>query len=766
MADLFRERKRWQLQDGPHGTLTRLRSQLAEDGCVDSQLIIAQKLLDEGKAKGDTNKEQEAVAWLLKAAQEDSTCAKQILNGCFAHQTGVTAKNYDDVIQCLSTSDVENIVRSAARKLYSELSVNDPTCENVTMLCKSGVIYKEDDLLDLASKIATGQQLDHAIDWEVQNQRVGQLTWREKLRNPRSYYSSIFSQVLDQLVSEGSGVLATVLYPSTIHLFVLFVLHITLCLEDMTSSMVPIFLFYFSYISLVISTLEMLHLHKWLCTLRKWIEIFDLESKNVNPQQFESLFVWNSNSTCYIRFFLSLIVLLLVYPVIIPNWVPVGECAILAAVFFVITFVAIGRKNDWLVTTSVTLHVFLMVFPRLILKLRSWDFIGDWMWSMATFHIGPYLWLHFAFPALFFTFVPLVFFTLLLRQSFFSIHRVLIPHLVSIFWLQLAVVFALDADYYSIIRGLFTIPILITLFPYLYYVFLLVFTLSLTFSFIFYSGFFPFLCILHICLFYQICLKNKRLLRLIRYGSIAGIILSLIPPLIVHFSANTPNWLTEYQPAQPTNLSWHDYYHHCHHPAWSSSSSLASVQYQCRILHGMPVSWEGSVLRVSVKKITNKLEYNVSFLPRLVGDWLRCVFGSRCPVGYRHECLEEHFCFCRFRPGECHLSSWDVYSFEVVLGMAHHADMADVFLEAGNDFLPFFKSVHRSDVIEVGGRLDDDVGGPRPTVRMNFVKCVSCMHQMDSVSVEESMDFSKSFRSVFHFFLAPIFEFRDGSKVY
>lgn len=33
--------------DGPHGSLRRLRNQLAEDGCAESQVVLAKQLLEE-----------------------------------------------------------------------------------------------------------------------------------------------------------------------------------------------------------------------------------------------------------------------------------------------------------------------------------------------------------------------------------------------------------------------------------------------------------------------------------------------------------------------------------------------------------------------------------------------------------------------------------------------------------------------------------------------------------------------------------------------
>jgi wolfamin len=40
-------RKQWSLHDGPRSSLKRLRSQMATDGCPESQVVLAKQLLDE-----------------------------------------------------------------------------------------------------------------------------------------------------------------------------------------------------------------------------------------------------------------------------------------------------------------------------------------------------------------------------------------------------------------------------------------------------------------------------------------------------------------------------------------------------------------------------------------------------------------------------------------------------------------------------------------------------------------------------------------------
>lgn len=117
-------RKQWILHDGPRGSLRRLRSQLAEDGCPESQVVLAKQLLTE-KCDLDVDKEENAklgVYWLTKASEQGSLEATHLLRNCFATGRGITEHNYYDVKSCLDMTQDEKLARRAAREMFTSLS--------------------------------------------------------------------------------------------------------------------------------------------------------------------------------------------------------------------------------------------------------------------------------------------------------------------------------------------------------------------------------------------------------------------------------------------------------------------------------------------------------------------------------------------------------------------------------------------------------------------------------------------------------------------
>lgn len=151
--------------DGPKGSLRRLRSRLAEDGCPESQVILAKQLLEErcGKLYNissvlkffpvillpifdiyvhiyihflyniynitlkykledlDVDKEENAklgVYWLTKASEQGNLEATDILRKCLATGRGITEHNYYDVKSCLDMTQDEKLARRAAREMF------------------------------------------------------------------------------------------------------------------------------------------------------------------------------------------------------------------------------------------------------------------------------------------------------------------------------------------------------------------------------------------------------------------------------------------------------------------------------------------------------------------------------------------------------------------------------------------------------------------------------------------------------------------------
>ncbi|XP_061380004.1 wolframin isoform X2 [Danaus plexippus] len=117
-------RKRWNLH-GPQGSLRRLRNQLAEDGCAESQVVLAKQLLEE-KCELEADKIsnfKQALDWLICATEQAHPEARRMLSRCI--RSGVIDEDSAPIVRaksCLAASRQETVARKAARDLFASLS--------------------------------------------------------------------------------------------------------------------------------------------------------------------------------------------------------------------------------------------------------------------------------------------------------------------------------------------------------------------------------------------------------------------------------------------------------------------------------------------------------------------------------------------------------------------------------------------------------------------------------------------------------------------
>ncbi|KAB7495114.1 hypothetical protein Anas_08539 [Armadillidium nasatum] len=153
-------RKQWSVQGEPRTLLKRLRSQLAEDGCAESQLSMAKTLLEHSE---DLNYEEnchQAVFWLTQASFQGSLEATELLRKCFDDGTGICEQNYQDVKRCLEMDQQEKLAVVATKNLFTSLSEGNDFVTERRVLAKFYEICKIDCHENLNSKISSGDKCE------------------------------------------------------------------------------------------------------------------------------------------------------------------------------------------------------------------------------------------------------------------------------------------------------------------------------------------------------------------------------------------------------------------------------------------------------------------------------------------------------------------------------------------------------------------------------------------------------------------------------
>ncbi|XP_050681273.1 wolframin isoform X1 [Leptidea sinapis] len=211
-------RKRWNLHDGPQGSLKRLRNQLAEDGCAESQVVLAKQLLEE-KCELEADKIsnfKQALEWLICATEQAHPEARRMLRRCI--RSGVIDEDSAPIVRaksCLAASSQETVARKAARDLFASLSngeqyITTAQLEKRIRECTTTLKkYHEDDALDDspgeadALEDADGQVLEQAGDHLHTNGTITTTLDADDDEQPdrRSSNDEIRNLTVDNLVS-------------------------------------------------------------------------------------------------------------------------------------------------------------------------------------------------------------------------------------------------------------------------------------------------------------------------------------------------------------------------------------------------------------------------------------------------------------------------------------------------------------------------------------------------------------------------------------
>jgi hypothetical protein len=87
--------------------MNKLHQYLAEEGCSDSQLCLAKKLLSEAQNEGNCKKSEVAINWIIQSAKYGHKEALNLLEICYAKHIGITERNKDIVLLCLTRNEID-----------------------------------------------------------------------------------------------------------------------------------------------------------------------------------------------------------------------------------------------------------------------------------------------------------------------------------------------------------------------------------------------------------------------------------------------------------------------------------------------------------------------------------------------------------------------------------------------------------------------------------------------------------------------------------
>ncbi|KAK6618673.1 hypothetical protein RUM43_013064 [Polyplax serrata] len=787
-------RRQWNIKDRKTGR--QLRSQLAEDGCPESQVVLAKQLLQEKSVvSGNDNNENArlGVFWLIKASEQGNMEATEILHHCLQTGEGITEHNYLDVKACLNTSQNEKLAKRAAREMFMSLSAGQDfiTSEQLrkqmnkidlselpsTSKSKEGSQNVENDFLeaeqesenDLGSHTRSRDEDNELKDdkpgWTTRSDSFGEKLTEGHLESAASHYSrgelplvqGVFALMDSQNRNIGhlNYLQRTLLHPlTTVH-----------------------------------------HTQREYSDFRVWSRLFLRYDRdgNLNTDDAEFEFC-KKNLRPYGLYFLSLLFNLVVYPFISEVWIPQSECAIIS---FALTFLTLyafhertSKKIDFLILFSFAINV-LAKYPYETdgVVRQTWRFLDIELPTLQSYGlpcfvsqiVGNGVEFCLNFRGFFYLLIPGIFFKMASRDNWRGTYKVLIPHCVTLSWWQIAIFCCKGATLYGLLRSalalvglVFFLPlaaIATTILPIV-----AVFKHFADVTFTSKTGITIIMISIPLVVAYykrQLHVGSKFLKIQIFLAILAALFL-LCPPLNSFIKENGAESEIQTQP----ELTWDQYSTSCQRSSWDKRSE-AEMQIGCIGLNGVKINWRGVVENVKVTKVHNSVLKLLDYVPRFLRPQMECYYGET----FAKDCTEEEdatkMSLCKLLSvihprDKCHVLSWNRYEFEVSIKM--NSDKWNSFestirLKVDDSMKNFTLKLRPKDHIWFSGTLNypETIGSENLMILVGEMGCINCSDN-NLISVKRRINkstgqyFAKEiyngFRRVLNFIFNPIVNFR------
>ncbi|XP_058467567.1 wolframin [Malaya genurostris] len=769
-------RKKWNIAD--KNSLRNLMYHFAEDGCPETQYTLAKQILEKTEEVDPPHNHAQGVHWLLRAAQQGHEQAIEMLNECYQTGRGINGSNEEDVRTCLAMSAGERSARRAAQELFASLSNGEEYVTAAQLEKRMREIYRLDkkrrrsrpdgaeageigleaspdrngspSVSRLNRRSGQFQQMNHISEANLMSAAVnysnGRLPFMSNcmtlsIPNPQSldhipcfhrpffhpimFFSLLYHRLLAMMASfPGSGI-------SGIQMILMLIAYSFFAMENLLT-LVPVGAYYVSLIVMVLCSFKMLKCKHEFIDFRMWSGLFlRYGDEHLNTDDSENQYLRN-NLRPYLYFFVAFFINVMLHPNINDQWLPFSEITVVAFVLTFITMVAFMYTSsdpfpDYMILFSFGLNV-LAKYPYEMdsVVTTGWRFLDLKVPAFSTFVIGNGIEFCLNCRALLYLIIPAFLTLIARRRRWRGVYQYLIPHCVTLAWLQICIISSQSATMFGLARGALGLSGLLLFLPLfgivtlLIPVFATIELLSLTDSTVRLWSSISAAIIAILISFYMAA--SRRTEKYITFLQIAICLIATVCLTLPHMMSNfetlhtsetaelyqssTVRPQSKDQSMPPNSLSWESYYRFCHQPAWDRLGNKIHTQLRCAHLDGTVVRWEGSVFDLEIISRRNlRADLIHSYLPKMLADRIACFYGERVeptcgPTEEKQHCEEmKNFMQQQVR---CHLDKWNTYEYEIKVRMPTVGLLAkpiEVTLRAQHAFGNFTQNLNNSDRI-------------------------------------------------------------------
>ncbi|XP_039607387.1 wolframin-like [Polypterus senegalus] len=805
----------------------------AKAGNMDAQLTMGKYYLKIAEEQDEELNNCNAVSWLLLAAKQGRREAVKLLRKCLTERKGITSENEEEVKKLCSESEFERTVRKAALVMYWRLNPKrkkkvavSELLENVGQVSaddnrnesKPGPVpakvQKErrmlerlvssesskfvalDDFVEITKKYAKGiiptsllmndDDDDDDDDDNLQGKSPEDLPLNQKiLKYPLHAIIEVKEHLIDIASKAGMHWLSTIIPTHHINALIFFFIISNLTI-DFFAFVIPLVIFYLSFISMVICTLKVFQNSKAWANFRTLTDLLTRFEPTLDVEQAETNFGWNHLEP-YIHFILSVFFVIFSFPIANREWIPCSELATIAIFFTIASYMSMSTSAEpytrraLLIEIASALCGMMKDLPESLSLLR---FFGK---TFLTIPVGHFIVLNLSIPCILYMYLFYLFYRMAQLRNFKGTYCFLVPYMVCFMWCEFTVVLLQNSTSIGLIRTsvgyflfLFALPILMLGIAVMMVIQFIKWFISLELIKIVVT-----LVLCAIPVVFRWWTKTSfsvvEMVKSLTRSSIVKLILVWISAIMLFC------WIYVYRSegmkVYNSTLTWQQYGFLCGPRAWKDSN-MARTQILCSHLEGHRVTWTGRFKYVRVTEIENSAESAINLLPLFIGDWMRCLYGEAYPLCDPQNVTIEEDELCKLKfltKHECHLKRFDRYKFEINVGMPFsnkngnkslEEDDAtkDIVLKASNEFKKVLLTLGQGSVVEFSTILEGRLGSKWPVFELKAIRCLNCMSKLIPIGRQFKIEYDwrntvqHAFRFAFDFFFDPFLSAAVNTK--
>lgn len=564
---------------------------------------------------------------------------------------------------------------------------------------------------------------------------------------------------------------------------------------DLFAFVIPLLVFYLSFIAMIICTLRVFKSSKTWENFKTLTSLLTRFEPGLDVEQAETNFGWN-NLEQYIYFIISVFFVIFTFPVADKGWIPCSELSTVAIFFTVVSYHSLSPTAAMYARKAMVIEVasFLCGLTQFLPeKMTALRLLGH---TFATVSLGESVEMKLSLPCMLYAYLFFLIFKMARMRGFRGTYCFLVPYLVCFMWCEFSVVLLQNSSAVGLIRTcvayflfLFALPVLAFGLATMLFIQVFKWFLELELTKVIVT---LVVCAIPVTLrlWTRFSTSILDVARSVTHRGPVKLILLCISMVLLFFSIYI--YYSEGQKVYNSTLTWHQYSEACGPPSWQSKG-MAQTQIFCSHLYGHRVTWTGRFKHVRVAETENGAQSVINILPVFMGDWLRCLYGESYPKCEPKNAtvpnmtviladsepvpvplllkLQEEEELCRIKSlakHSCHVKRFDSYRFEVTVGIIFDdrpelEDPArDILLIASHEFRQVLLNLNSGNMVEFSTKLEGRLGAKAPAFELKAIHCLDCPSSEltggRQVKIERNWRRTtlRALKFAFDFFFSPI----------